>query len=176
MTFRDERDRIGPQAVNLGSIRTVPRSVALWRGLPVDALDDSPPRAPVLWRGLLQFDGRMATRPSRTNGGLAAWQQKRVADYIEQHVADRLPLATLAALARLSPYHFARAFRRSFGMPPHRYHIGRRIERAKGMLAKLSLSVTEIGQRLGFSQSSAFTKTFRRLTGRTPSDFRRRPQ
>jgi AraC-like DNA-binding protein len=59
-------------------------------------------------------------------------------------------VATLAGLAQLSPYHFSRAFRQSFGMPPHRYHINRRIERAKCLLANFSLSITEIGQRLGF--------------------------
>ena len=58
-------------------------------------------------------------------------------------------------------------------MPPHRYHINRRIERAKCLLANFSLSVTEIGLRLGFSESSAFAATFRKVAGRTPSDFRR---
>jgi AraC family transcriptional regulator len=66
-----------------------------------------------------------------------------------------------------------RAFRQSFGMPPHRYHIHQRIERAKCMLANMALSVTEIGLRLGFSESSAFAATFRKVTGRTASDFRR---
>ncbi len=107
------------------------------------------------------------------HGGLAAWQQKRVADYIDDHLADDVSLAALAEQARLSPFHFSRAFRQSFGMPPHRYHIHRRIERAKGMLANASLSVTVIGQQLGFSESSAFAATFRKVAGRTPSDFRR---
>jgi AraC family transcriptional regulator len=79
----------------------------------------------------------------------------------------------LASLVQLSPFHFSRAFRQSFGMPPHRYHISRRIERAKCMLTDVSTSVTEIGLRLGFSESSAFTATFRKFMGRTPSDFRR---
>jgi len=102
--------------------------------------------------------------------------RKRVADYIEEHLADDVPLASLAELARLSPFHFSRAFHHSFGLPPHRYHIERRIERAKSLLADLSLSMTQIGQRLGFSESSAFAATFRRVTGRTPSDYRRRLQ
>jgi AraC family transcriptional regulator len=104
---------------------------------------------------------------------LAAWQQKRVTEYIDDHVADDVSLAALADLARLSPFHFSRAFRQSFGMPPHRYHIVKRIERAKCRLADMSLSVTEVGQQLGFSESSAFTATFRKVTGRTPSDLRR---
>ena len=101
------------------------------------------------------------------------WQQKRVTDYIEEHVADELSLATLAALARLSPFHFARAFKQTLGTPPHRYHTGRRIERAKSLLAADELSVTEIALEVGFGETSSFTAAFRRLTGRTPSSFRR---
>src|SRR3977135_366337 len=66
-----------------------------------------------------------------SRGGLASWQQKRVAAYIEERVADDIPLATLAELARLSPYHFCRSFKHSFGMPPHRYHPKRPLERAE---------------------------------------------
>jgi AraC family transcriptional regulator len=105
--------------------------------------------------------------------GLAIWQKRRVADYMAEHLADDIPLATLAGLAQLSPYHFSREFRQSFGVPPHRYHINRRIERAKCLLENFSLSVTEIGLRLVFSESSASTATFRKFTARTPSDFRR---
>ena len=107
------------------------------------------------------------------HGGLAAWQQKRVAEYLDEHLADDVPLATLAGLARLSPWHFSRAFRQSFGMPPHRYHVSRRIDHAKGLLANGSVSVTEVGLQLGFSGTSAFTATFRKFAGRTPTDFRR---
>ena len=106
-------------------------------------------------------------------GGLAGWQQKRVAEYIEAHVADDISLAQLAELARLSPYHFARAFKQSFGMPPHRYHTHRRVERAKLLLATPTLSVTEIGLKVGFSETSSFSAAFRKLTGSTPTSFRR---
>ena len=107
------------------------------------------------------------------HGGLSAWQKNRVAAYIEEHLAENISLAALATLAGLSSYHFSRAFRQSFGMPPHRYHLAKRIERAKCMLANMSLSVTEIGAHLGFSETSAFTSTFRRIAGRSPSEFRR---
>jgi len=73
----------------------------------------------------------------------------------------------------LSPYHFCRAFKRSTGLPPHRYHATRRIERAKGMLAKRSMSVTEVGFALGFAQTSSFTAAFRRVTGTTPTEYQR---
>jgi AraC family transcriptional regulator len=58
-------------------------------------------------------------------------------------------------------------------MPPHRYHTNRRIERAKALLAKGGLSVTDIGSTLGFSETSSFTAAFRKATGLTPSKYYR---
>jgi AraC family transcriptional regulator len=104
-------------------------------------------------------------------GGLAAWQERTVVAYIEDHLAEPISLATLAQLAKLSPYHFSRAFKQSFGVPPHRFHNGRRIERAKTLLAKPAQSVTEIGFTVGFSEASSFTAAFRKETGLTPSPY-----
>jgi AraC family transcriptional regulator len=83
---------------------------------------------------LLRLDG--ATAPSRRahRGGLAGWQQRRVIDFMEEHVAEDISLNMLADLVRLSPYHFLRSFKRSFGEPPYRYWT-MRIERAKVLLA-----------------------------------------
>jgi AraC-like DNA-binding protein len=106
-------------------------------------------------------------------GGLAAWQQRTATNYIEEHLAEQISLATLAQLVRLSPYYFCRAFKQSFGLPPHRYHGSRRIERAKSLLAKPASSVTEIGLTLGFSETSSFSAAFRRATGLTPTAYRR---
>src|SRR5439155_15751299 len=59
-------------------------------------------------------------------GGLAGWQRRIVTDYIDEHLSEQVPLATLARLARLSTYYFCRAFKQSFGAPPRRYHTNRR--------------------------------------------------
>ena len=127
----------------------------------------------VLTHELVRINSGAARREPANRGGLAPWQQKRVAAYIEEHVADDIPLATLAELARLSPCHFSRSFKHSFGTPPHRYHASRRIERAKQLLGDPKRSVTAIALEIGFSETSTFTAAFRRLTGQTPSRYRR---
>jgi AraC family transcriptional regulator len=106
-------------------------------------------------------------------GGLAGWQKKKVSDYIEDHLDEEISLQELADVAELSRYHFARAFKQSFGIPPHRYHMSRRMERAKTLLEVPARSVTEVGMMLGFAETSSFTTSFRRSVGLTPSDYRR---
>jgi AraC family transcriptional regulator len=119
--------------------------------------------------------GAVAPRTSDLHGpgGLANWQRKRVQEYIAAHVSEQISLPTMADLTRLSPCHFARAFKLSFGMPPHRYHTMCRIGEAKALLANPEFSVTHIGMRLGFGQTSAFTASFRKLTGASPTEYRR---
>jgi AraC family transcriptional regulator len=106
-------------------------------------------------------------------GGLAPWQQRIVTSYIEEHLTETISLATLASLVRLSPYYFCRAFKQSLGVPPHRYHINQRIERAKRMLLERGQSVTHIGLALGFGETSSFSAAFRKATGTTPTGFQR---
>ena len=106
-------------------------------------------------------------------GGLAAWQQRVITAYVEEHLAEQISLATLAGLVSLSPYHFCRAFRQSFGTPPHRYHCSHRIERARTLLAESASPVTEIGLAVGFHETSSFTTAFRKATGQTPTAYRR---
>ncbi|SHG96243.1 helix-turn-helix domain-containing protein [Bradyrhizobium erythrophlei] len=115
-----------------------------------------------------------AARDTALNrGGLACWQKRAVVGYIEEHLGEQICLSTLAQLARLSQHHFCRAFKQSFGVPPHHYHVQRRIEQAKLLLADRSISITDIGFTLGYSQTSSFSVAFRKNTGWTPSEYRR---
>lgn len=125
----------------------------------------------VLCHELIRFNG--APIESAYRGGLAAWQQKRVADYVEAQLDTHISVAQMAELVHLSPYHFSRAFKQSFGMPPHRYHMARRVEAAKNLLGGTQTPVTEIALQLGFSEASSLSAGFRRLMGVSPSAYRR---
>jgi AraC family transcriptional regulator len=127
----------------------------------------------VLAHELIRLNNGVTPAPPSVRGGLAAWQQKRVAEYVEEHLADEFSLSALAELAGLSPFHFSRAFKQSFGLPPHRYLSSRRIDRAKDLLVQRDMSVTQIGVQLGFSDSSSFSTSFHKHTGTTPTAYRR---
>jgi AraC family transcriptional regulator len=127
----------------------------------------------VLIAELARLDRPDLAAETHDRGGLAAWQRRAIEERIEGHLAEPLSIVTLAQSVRLSPRHFARAFKESFEQPPHRYYLSRRIEQAKALLAKGEMSVTEIAVALGFADTSAFSTTFRRFTGGTPRDYRR---
>jgi AraC family transcriptional regulator len=127
----------------------------------------------VVAHDVLRSNQSIDRRAPRARGGLAVWQQRIVTSYIEDHLAEPIPLSTLANLVRLSSFYFCRAFKQSFGTPPHRYHISRRIERAKTLLADSARSVTAIALALGFNETSAFSAAFRQITGTAPTEYRR---
>jgi AraC family transcriptional regulator len=96
-----------------------------------------------------------------------------VAEYIEEHLVACPTLEQMAAVARVSPYHFARQFKATTGLPPHQYVILRRVERARHLLqAGTELSLAEVAAHAGFSDQSQFSYHFRRLVGLTPGQFR----
>jgi AraC family transcriptional regulator len=127
----------------------------------------------VLAHELTRLNRGGTPRKGAVRGGLAAWQQRIVTSHIEDHLAEPIPVSTLAELVGLSTYHFCRAFKQSFGIPPHRYHTSRRIDRAKALLAKPAPSVTSIGLMVGFSETSSFSAAFRKATGFTPTAYHR---
>jgi AraC family transcriptional regulator len=127
----------------------------------------------VLAHELTRSEGELVSTTPASHGGLATWQMRIVAQHIEDRLDEHISLSTLASLARLSQSHFSRAFKQSFGIPPHEYHTQRRIEKAKSLLAERDASVTDVGFALGYSHTSSFSIAFRKITGRSPREFRR---
>jgi transcriptional regulator of acetoin/glycerol metabolism/AraC-like DNA-binding protein len=114
---------------------------------------------------------RFTIQPPR--GGLAPGALRRVTEYIDSHLCEDVALETLAAHAGLSTYHFARAFKQSVGMPPHRYLLQQRIKKAAELLKQTEQPLTAIAQSLGFADQSHFSRSFHWLVGLAPSEFRR---
>jgi AraC family transcriptional regulator len=106
----------------------------------------------------------------RPDAALPREKLRVVVEYVEEHLGDGLTLERMAAAARLSPYHFARQFKAATGLPPHRYVIARRVERAK-QLVQDGLSLSEAAVSAGFSDQSQFSQHFKRLVGVTPGQF-----
>jgi AraC family transcriptional regulator len=113
-------------------------------------------------------------RPSRRpDGALPRGRLQAVIDYVEGHLDASPSLDQMAAVARLSAYHFARQFKAATGLPPHQYVIARRVERARQLLqAGTGLSLADVAADVGFSDQSQFTHHFKRLVGVTPGRFR----
>jgi AraC family transcriptional regulator len=113
-------------------------------------------------------------RPERRpDGTLPRARLRPVVEYIEEHLDASPTLEQIAAVARLSPYHFARQFKAATGLPPHQYVIARRVERARQLLQTgTDLSLAEVAVEVGFSDQSQFTRHFKRLVGVTPGRFR----
>lgn len=105
-------------------------------------------------------------------GGLSARKLRKVTDFIAANYDHEVKLAELAQVVGMSSFHFAREFKKTTGITPHQYLIAYRIERAKSLLARDDLPLTEVGLRSGFSHQSHFTRLFRRFTGTTPHSYR----
>jgi AraC family transcriptional regulator len=109
----------------------------------------------------------------QVRGGLAPWQIQRLTGYIVAHLDTTLRTRDLAALVRLSPFHFCRAFRDSFGDSPHGYVMQRRIERAQGLMLSTDASLAQIAADCGLADQPHFSKLFRRFAGESPGAWRR---
>lgn len=118
--------------------------------------------------------GTSGARLTRMTGGIDQARLRRVLDYIDANVEEDLSIEALARVACLSAFHFARAFKVAFGVPPHRYVAERRFRHATQLLQTTHLSLAEISDACRFSSQANFTRAFVRTTGITPGSFRRR--
>lgn len=107
------------------------------------------------------------------SGGLTAGQERLVREFVAENLQTPLALPTLAGLAGLSRYHFLRAFRKTFGLPPHQFVVEQRVAQAKRLLQAEELSIGQVAETLGFGSIGQFSTTFRKVVGCTPSGFRR---
>lgn len=106
------------------------------------------------------------------HGGLGPARERRIRQYVEEHLDGDLSIPALAEVVGLSPQHFAVLFRESTGFTPHQYVNRRCVERAQRLLATPELSLVDVGLTCGFSSQSQFTTVFRRLVGITPGKYR----
>lgn len=98
----------------------------------------------------------------------------RAKDRIDAASHEAWPVARLASVSGVSEAHFARSFKQAFGVPPHRYLLTRRIERASALLRDTELAITEIAFQTGWESLGTFGRTFRDITGESPSANRAR--
>jgi transcriptional regulator GlxA family with amidase domain len=98
----------------------------------------------------------------------------RAKDRMDAASHEEWPVRRLAKVSGVSEAHFARSFKDAFGLPPHRYLLTRRIERATALLRESELSITEIAFQTGWGSLGTFGRTFRDVTGESPGEFRAR--
>jgi AraC family transcriptional regulator len=106
-------------------------------------------------------------------GKLSSQQLKNIVDYIHSFINHNLGLNDLAKQIHVSPFHFARMFRRTMGIAPHQYILQLRMEQAKLLLKNTKKSVTDIAYELGFTDLAHFTTTFKKATGSPAAEFRK---
>lgn len=115
---------------------------------------------------------RRSSELEMSRAGLVDRRIRRAVELMHIHLNRDLPLAEIAAAAYLSPFHFARLFKKLTGASPHAYLATLRMARAQSLLVETDLSITEVGGRVGYSSSSHFAKAFRQATGLSPRAFR----
>lgn len=141
---------------------------------PPDSGVRSTTKAALHARPRLDLPGKYGPQTPATpaRGGVSPSAMRRLREYIEANLSERIDLAVLAGIAGLSIFHFAREFKQSTGVTPHHYVVHKRVERARKMLAGTDFSLSEIAFAAGFSDQSHLTRHFRRTVGMTPREFR----
>lgn len=112
-------------------------------------------------------------RVCQVRGGLSAGALRKISDYIERELPNSISLRDLASISGLSDCHFARAFKQSVGMPPHRYVMNRRVERAVVLIQTTNRPLSQIALEVGFYDQSHLSRLIARTTDQTPRELRR---
>lgn len=121
-----------------------------------------------------QCDGQRNGGVAGTLGSaLAPWQRRRVTAFVDDQLEWSMPLSRLAEVAGLSTSYFSRAFKNTFGQSPHSYILGRRIARAQYRMLADDEPLCQVALSCGFADQAHFSRVFRRLTRRSPNEWRR---
>lgn len=127
----------------------------------------------VRFAGLRAVEKTAATETSgRSIRALQKWRLKRVAEYVDIHLSNKITLLDLAAVAGLSRMHFASQFRMATGLRPHEFLLQRRVRRAEELLRHSRIAIVEIALTVGFQTQAHFTTVFKRFVGCTPRQWR----
>jgi AraC family transcriptional regulator len=118
--------------------------------------------------------GGMTTSAPEYRGGLSPLQMRRATEFLEAHLDGNLALHQVAEACELSVSHFARAFKQTFRRPPYQWLTERRVDRAKDLMTNSRLPIADIAMQCGFTDQSAFNRSFKRLHGVSPGIWRRR--
>ncbi len=135
-------------------------------GMPITRLH-AESTAVILLEHLNQRQNRLGPRPVRGCGRL-----QQIMEFIHSNLENELSIVALARIAQTSPFHFARQFKASTGLTPHRYVLEQRIEMAKRLLTNSHLAIADVAQSCGFATQSHLTSAFRTHVGATPKEFR----
>jgi AraC-like DNA-binding protein len=122
---------------------------------------------------LFREAGERFVAPELKRGSLAPWQERRTCEYLLAHLEEEVSLDQLAASVGLSAAHFCRAFKRSTGVPPHRWQLSRRVERAQTLLTDTDLPLIEVAAQVGYNDPNQLGRVFRKHLGTSPGRFRR---
>lgn len=117
--------------------------------------------------------GTVPKSPALVRGGLAPWQVRHITTHIDTQLGSSITTEDLAKIARLSPCHFSRAFRESFGDSPHKYVMRRRVERAQGLMLSSGMSLGQIAVECGLADQAHLCKLFLKIVGESPGMWRR---
>jgi AraC-like DNA-binding protein len=132
--------------------------------------EDSLQRAAEILREMGEAD---SPTQEQSRGGLAPWQVRKVTSYVDANLDCTIRNEDLATIVRLNSSHFSRAFRNTFGEPPHEYVIRRRVERAQGLMLSTSAPLSAIALECGLADQAHLSRLFRRVVGGTPRAWRR---
>ncbi len=117
--------------------------------------------------------GGVAPTASLDKKTLAPWQARRAKDILMANLEGNITVSALAEECSLSTSHFTRAFRRTFGRPPHRWLVEQRIEQVKNLLLNSQTSLAEIALLSGYPDQSALSRAFTRVVGQSPGEWRK---